>query len=82
VCQEPHALTTKIRSTSGEPLPYRIALYLHVSTILDGTYGSLDFAVIPRPILREILADLESRTGVASGLGIEHDALPDEGNDP
>jgi hypothetical protein len=78
MCNEPAPNVTTIRPVPDDsPIASRIVLALHINAILDGTYGPLDFAVIPRPILREILADLESRTGVASGLGAEHDALPD-----
>lgn len=81
MCDEPPPHVTRIRPVPDDsPLASRIALALHVNAILDGTYGPLDFAVIPRPILREILADLESRTGVTSGPGIEHDALLDQGH--
>jgi hypothetical protein len=81
MCNEPAPNVTKIRPVPADsPLACRIVMILHRNTILDATYGPLDFAVIPRTILREILADLESRTGVASGLGIEHDAHPEEGH--
>jgi hypothetical protein len=78
MCNEPAPNVTRICPVPDDsPLACRIALALHINAILDGTYGPLDFAVIPRPILREILADLESRTGVASGIGAGRDALPD-----
>jgi hypothetical protein len=56
-----------IRPVPGDsPLAYRIAILLHSNLDLDEEHEHVDLMGLSRSGVRELAADLEARTGLAS----------------